>query len=285
MGEGPEAGESAREKFDFQAQRRQYLLALEALDGCQGRRAAEWVACIRVAVEKRPAFAVFAQKGVEDLTGGQRGGHGQVSARDALAQAEYVRRDAFFLAGEHGAGAAEAGGDFIGDEQDVVRSAEVGNPLQIAFRMNQHPARALDERFNNEGGNAVRLSSQDIFDRTQTALVARLFAGTERTAIRMGRRRVQRREEERPVGLVEAIDIADAHGADGVAVIALREAEKAGFPRFRIRFLSPVLEGDFKGDFDGAGAGVRVEHAVQTRRRDLYELFGQPDRGYVGKTQ
>ena len=107
----------------------------------------------------------------------------------------------------------------------------------------------------------------------------------EPASVGVRRGRVQRREEEGAVGLVEEIDVADAHRADGVAVIAPGEAEEGCFFGSRIRLLSPVLEGDLEGDFHGAGAGVRVEHVAEPGRGDFHEFFGQPDRGYVGKTE
>src|SRR5687768_3803940 len=67
-------------------------------------------------------------------------------------------------------------------------------------------------------------------------------------------RGVMNLEEEREVGFVEAGGAADRHGAGGVAVIGLGEADEFVF--FRVAEVVPVLGGQLKGDFGGGCAGV-----------------------------
>ena len=52
----------------------------------------------------------------------------QVAAGQRLAEAQDVRRDARVLAGEEPPGAAEAGGDLVGDQEHVVPSQSPRTP-------------------------------------------------------------------------------------------------------------------------------------------------------------
>ncbi len=79
-----------------------------------------------VAVVEGARPEVLAQEGVVDVAARHRGRHGQVAAGEALAQAEQVGADAAPLAGEQPAGAAEAGGHLVGDEQHAGPAAGVG---------------------------------------------------------------------------------------------------------------------------------------------------------------
>ena len=85
--------------------------------------ARERIAAERVAVMQRAAFVEFAEERVVDLVVRERRRHRQVAAGESFAQAQKIGHDVFLLAGEHRAGAAEADGDFVGNQQHVVRFA------------------------------------------------------------------------------------------------------------------------------------------------------------------
>ena len=60
-----------------------------------------------------------------------------------------------FLRAEHGSGAAEAGDDLVGDEQDVVTGENLLYAGVVVGGRNDDPARAQD-RLPDECGDGVR---------------------------------------------------------------------------------------------------------------------------------
>ena len=59
---------------------------------------------------------------------------------------------------------------------------------------------------------------------------------------------------------MEALEIADGHGAEGVAVVGILEIREA--LAFGAADVVPVLEGNLQRGFDGAGAIGREEHVA-----------------------
>jgi hypothetical protein len=59
------------------------------------------------------------------------------------------------LAGEHPAGASEAGDDFIGDHQHVVLLGQLAHAAQVAGRLHDHAGGALHERFDDHRRDLV----------------------------------------------------------------------------------------------------------------------------------
>jgi hypothetical protein len=80
--------------------------------------------------------------------GGQRGGERQVAPGE-VGEAQEVGRHALPLAGEHRAGAPEADGDLVADEQHTVAIAQLAHRAQVAGRVGEHPGRALHERLDD----------------------------------------------------------------------------------------------------------------------------------------
>ena len=76
--------------------------------------------------------------GVHDVGAAGHGGQRQ-AAGDALGRGDEVGDDALVLAGEPVAGAAEAGLDLVGDEEDAVLGAPVRDPLEVAARRTMKP--------------------------------------------------------------------------------------------------------------------------------------------------
>jgi len=109
---------------------------------------AERVAAEGAAVVARPQQA-------QHLAVGQHGRDGVEAAAERLAQRDHVRPDAFVVAAQQRAGAAEAGLNLIGDEQDVVGGANLGRALQVARRGHAHAPFALD-RLDQEGDGVGR---------------------------------------------------------------------------------------------------------------------------------
>ena len=84
------------------------------------RRRGERIAAERVAVVQRAAFVIRAEERVVDCVVGHRRGHRQVAAGESFAQAQKIGHDVLLLAGEHRARAAQADGDFVGNQEHVV---------------------------------------------------------------------------------------------------------------------------------------------------------------------
>jgi len=59
------------------------------------------------------------------------------------------------LAGEHRAGAAEAGRDLVADEKDVVPIAEAAHLAQVSARRKPYAGRTLHERLDHDRGDLV----------------------------------------------------------------------------------------------------------------------------------
>ena len=285
MGEGFKAGQAGPEALNFGAEGVEGAFVFKDLERCKSSGAAEGVAGVGVAVEECLERGVIAQEGTVDFIGGQGSGHGKVAAGEAFAQAEEVGGDAFLLAGEHRPGAAEAGGDFVGDEEYLVFPAEFRGPFQVAFGVDEHAPGALDEGFDKQGGDAAGVPFEDFLQSLMTAPVAGPLVGAEGAAVGVGRGGGEGGEEEGAVDPVEEVDAADADGAEGVAVVAFREVDERGFFRTRVGPLLPVLKSHFDGDFNRGRAVVRVEDAGQFRRGDFNEFFGQPDSRKVGEAQ
>ncbi len=72
------------------------------------------------------------------------------AAGEGFAEADDVGSYAGLFAGEHRAGAAEAGEDFVEDQQDVVALAEFFNFRENIGRVEFHAAGALDERLDDD---------------------------------------------------------------------------------------------------------------------------------------
>ena len=90
---------------------------------------------------------------VHDLGAARDGGERQ-TARDALGGGDQVRDDALVLAGEPLAGAAEAGLDLVGDEDDAVVSAHHAASAAGSPRRLDEPALARD-RLDDDRGDVV----------------------------------------------------------------------------------------------------------------------------------
>ena len=104
--------------LDFRGQAGEGFFLLEDLEAGQGGGAAEGVGGVTVAVVERPLRR--AEEGVVNLlpvvsVAAMR----QVAAGESLGEAEEIRNHVFVLAGEHLAGAAEAGHDFVEDQVDA----------------------------------------------------------------------------------------------------------------------------------------------------------------------
>ena len=153
-------------------------VCLDRLDHGEGGGAGERVAAVRAA----EAAGV---RGVHDL--GAAGHRGQrQAAGDALGGDDQVGHDALVVAREQVAGAGEAGLHLVGDEDDAVGAAPLGERRQEARRRDDEPALALD-RLDDDGGQVRRRRPASRSRRSRAA--RRPAPSTPAVAERVGQRR------------------------------------------------------------------------------------------------
>ena len=109
-----------------------------------------------------------------------------------------------------------------------------------------------------------------------------------RTRARLAREGVGRRHgdhvhQQRAVdGLVE-IDVAHGERAQRFAVIAVGERDEARLAL--LAAVAPVVKAHLHRHFDGGGAVVGEEAAIEPGRREAQQLFGEGDRRRVRETR
>src|SRR6185436_5821719 len=123
------------------------------------------------------------------------------------------------LAGEHFAGTAESCGHFIGNEEDIIFSTEIPNPLQIARRGGQHACCRLHEWLDDETGKFMVPIFEDLLNRVEAGHLARWKGQTERAAIAIGWVCFGCGEEQRLKPPMEKVDVADTYGPDRIAMV------------------------------------------------------------------
>ena len=250
-------------------------LAEQHVDARPRHRGSEGVPHEGGPVHQRPGLGVAHPGG--HRIGAERRRHREVPPGERLAEAEDVGGDAGVLAREERAGAAEPGGDLVGDEQDVVLIAERSHRGQVAGRVEVHAAGALHDRFEDDGRHLVGVALQE---RSHLLEVAVLEAGAEDRG-RPGREEL--RGEHVGELVVHAVHrVAHRHGGEGVAVVAAPHGEQAmavgpAPPQ-------PVLDRHLDGDLHRDRAGVGEEHPGQAVGDDLDEAPGQVDGGRMGQT-
>ena len=93
-------------------------------------------------------------EGVVDGVAHQHAAHRRRAVGDALCEGDHVRQHAVALGGERVAETAEAGDDFVEDQQDAVLLGDLAQPLEIALRRRQHAGRS-GHRLDDHGGDGV----------------------------------------------------------------------------------------------------------------------------------
>ncbi len=151
--------------------------------------------------------------------------------------------------GEHLACPAETGGNFVVDEEDAVVIAEPAQAAQVFRRVDTHARRALQDRFDDEGGRFFAVSGEGLLGADETFTVARFPRPSIGTAVAVEAIEMDIVHHH---GLVDAgveVHAADGQGADGLAVIRLGQAHEA-LP-FGMTGLVLVLESHLQSTFDG----------------------------------
>ena len=207
---------------------------------------------------------------VVDMVGHEDGAHRHVAGGQPLGRGHEVGDDVVVLAGEERAGAAEAGDDLVGNEQDVVLLANGVHGLQPPRRRHENASRPLDG-LGIEGGNAVSAQFRDLRPQGGDRRVDdRLRVGAGRIAIGIVRRNLVL-----PIVGHSETGVKDPYrGKSGSRrrgpMVAIFDRDELVLLRCRLGVIVVADEPDRA--VDGVGAAEREVDMVEVARRQ----FGQP---------
>ena len=256
------------------------VLVLHDLDVAEGGRSHHRMTTKGDDVAEGDTLA--AHESVGDVLASDGTAHGQVATGNALGNGHDVGGDAPVLAGEHLAGATEAGYHLIGDEQDAVLVADFAQHWPIVVRRH-HRSHGTGNRLGDDARDRIRsLELDHVLDGPHAALAALLGGlATELAAVEVGLRHVERAGHQ---GLIVSPWIemvpTEGHGSSGCAVIGILAADELDAAG-----LADPLEigaGQLDGCLDGLRAAAGKEGTGQVAGRDLGNLFGEPDGGLGG---
>ena len=171
--------------------------------------------------------------------------------------------------------AAEAGDDFIEDQQDAVLGADLAQALQVALGRDQH-AGGAGHRFHDHGGDVGGVVQGDqAFELIgQVRAVFRLALGEGVLFQVVGMRQVVHARQQRGAeGLAVAADAAHRHAAEAHAVIAALAADQAGAGS--VAFGAVIGQGDLQRRIHRLRAGAGVEHVGEAVAGVGLEALGQ----------
>ena len=196
---------------------------------------------------------------------------------DALGERHDVRRHAIALGRERRAETAEAGDDFVEDQQDAVLVADRAQALQVALRRRQHAGRPR-HRLDDDGRDGGRVMQRDDLFQIVGKVRAPLgLALGERLMLAVvGVREMvdarQHRAEEAAVG----DHAADRNAAEADAVIAALAADQA---RARVLALGVVIrDRDLERGIDRLRARIGEEDVVHRLGRQRRDAAGELER-------
>ncbi len=149
----------------------------------------------------------------------KRDAHRQEAAGDSLGNTHNVRRNVGQVARKHFSRPPESGQNFIRDQKNIVLRAQRANLLKKFDRMNDHAARTLQQRFNNNRRDFVRSLSQKMFQLLNAFDVAGFALQTNRTAVAIRRMHPMHQIPHGLKGLREGRFIAHRHRPGRIAVV------------------------------------------------------------------
>ena len=211
---------------------------------------------------QRALAEVVAEERVEHGTARGRHRHREVARGEALAQAQQIGAEVALLRREQRAGASEAGGDLVADQQHVVGAARGAEPREPVVVGELHARRGLHRRLDDHGRELRRVLG-DQPDRLVEAV----------RVVERGRAHDGEAQRVEHVG-AEAV-VADRERADRVAVVGAAEREErraAGDAA-----VVPVLERDLERLLDRRRAVARVEEVRIVDGHDAGQRLRQLD--------
>ena len=226
-----------------------------------------------------------ADEGVGDGLADDGAAHGNVAAGDALGDGHEVGGDVPVLAGEHLAGASEAGDDFVGDEEAAVAVTDFPKHGPVVVGGDDGAVGAGDGLGDDGGDGLGALELDDILDGLDAELGAFLGGlAAVLTAVGVGLGAVEASGEEGfVVGLGKGGGASQGQGAEGCAVVGTLAADELGAQGFA--YALEVGAGDFHGGLDGLGAAAGEEGAGEVAGGYLGDLLGEADGGLGGAAE
>jgi hypothetical protein len=242
--------------------------ALHLVDGGDGGGEGHGVGFVGVAVGEEVVF-----EEVGDFGGGGAEAEGDVGGGDAFGGDEDVGLDVPVVDGEPFAGAAPAGHDFVGDEEDVAAVADFAEAREV-FGWWDEDAVGADDGFDEDGGYVV-LVFDHVFEIVGAGDVAGgvgVFDGAV-VAVGFG-------------GEEEALAFATGFHGPAAGVAGGGDGGHGGAVVRAIAgddfCLAGVHAGDFEGGFVGVGAGGGEEEFDEAFGEDVEEETAELDAGVGG---
>ena len=221
---------------------------------------------VGIAVEQLDHVLRPLHEGVVDALARQHAAHRHGAGGDALGEGDEVGRDAVAFGGKRIAHAAEAGDHFVEDQEDAVLVADLAQPLEVALRRRQHAGRGR-QRLDDDGGDGRGVVQTD--DALQ-------FVGQMRAPLRLadgegllgavigGLQMIDAGHQHAEL-LAVVDDAADRDAAEADAVIAALAADQ---PHARGVAAHVVIgERDLERGVDRLRAGIAEEHVVEIAGR------------------
>jgi hypothetical protein len=194
-----------------------------------------------------------------------------------------VRFDIFGGTCEQRTGAAKAGDDFVGNEQDVELAARIAHRLEPALRRHDHAARAL-HRLAEECGYAFGAKRFDL--RTQCGdrrVDHRLRIVAHLAAIQIRRRNVMLVRQRHIEVLMKRAQCGQARAHRRRTVIAALQRNELLLLRAARRVV--VVRDVADCGIHRIRAAQREVHVTQRVRRQFDELFGEPDGRFAAEVE
>ena len=203
-------------------------------------------------------------------------GQGEIAAGHGLADGHDVGTDPGLVAGEQGPGASEAGGDLVGDQQDVVTVAQGPDLPQVVRRVETHPPGPLDDGLEDHRRQFVAMACDQVGEFGDVVGLAGLAEAAGR-----GRGKDLLRQGRGPQAVHPGIRVADGHGVEGVPVVAAADGHEAvtlGTPPGL-----PVLDGHLDGHLHRDRPRVAQEAVAQRFRGQVHQVPDQARGRFMGQ--
>ena len=180
------------------------------------------------------------------------------------------------LAGEQLAGAAKAGGDFIGDQQNLRFITQHPDLAKIFRGIETHASGSLDDWFQDDRSDFIMMGLDQAADTGDVTVLPVRIVGYGRC---IGEELLGKNLREKMVHA--RIRIADGHGAGGVAVVAAPYRQHPLLSRAPPG--GPVLDCHLHGNLNRNRAGITQKNIFQPLWQQPQQMFGQRDGRLMGK--
>ena len=211
-----------------------------------------------------------------DVAASNGGGEGEVAAGEAFAQSEDVGHHISVFEREQFAGAAEAGGDFVENQQHTVLIAQAAGTAQVFGVIEIHAARALHDGFEDQRGEVVGLFGKQGFQCAggigRPWFVKAAFGLWQK---------ILHRQAAAEQAVHAGFGVAYRHGVPSVAVVASTDGGELVFVGESFGLL--VLQRHFHCHFYRYRSAVGKKDFVEAGGQDANQALGQAGGRFVGE--